>query len=161
MPPNSISLHKLISAKRIIDLEANTKTEALTELIDLLDDDPNVLDSAVFSEAIFKREELVSTGVGLGIAIPHVKIPEVKDYVIAIGRKRSGIDFDSMDNNPVKLVFMIGASERQTRDFVKMLARVMKLLKNEDNRNKLLEAELPDEFLNIIREDDAKVQAKV
>lgn len=151
---NPIILHQLIRPERIIDLKAATKRESLRELAELLKNDPNVPDPAAFLDAIFKREELVSTGVGLGVAIPHVKIPEVKDYVISVGRKVEGIEFDSLDSQPVRLIFMIGASERQTRDFVKMLARVMKLLKNGANRLALLEARLPDEFLEVIRKDD-------
>ncbi len=124
-------------------------------MADLLVGDPKVLNPSAFLDAIFKREELVSTGVGLGVAIPHVKIPEVEDYVIAVGRKLSGLEFDSLDSQPVRLVFMIGASEHQSRDFIKMLARVMRLLKSGANRAALLEARIPDEFLEIIRKDDS------
>lgn len=149
-----IQLHELIKPHRVIDLKATTKKEALQELAALLEDDPNITNHNAFLEAIYKREELVSTGVGLGVAIPHVKIPEVKDYVVCVGRKVEGLEFDSLDSQPVRLVFMIGASERQTRDFVKMLARVMHLLKNGSNRVALLEANIPDQFLEIIRKDD-------
>jgi len=154
MPPQDIQLHRLIPRERVVDLRATTKREALRELADLLAGDPNVTDLRAFLGAIYKREELVSTGVGLGVAIPHVKIPEVRDYVFAVGRKVEGIEFDSLDGQPVRLVFMIGASDKQTRDFVKMLARVMRLLKNGATRVKLLEAALPDEFLDILRKDD-------
>lgn len=152
---NPIQLHTLIRPERIVDLKATTKKEALQELAEMVAGDPNVTDGQAFIDAIFKREELVSTGVGLGVAIPHVKIPEVKDYVIAVGRKNDGIEFDSLDQQPVRLIFMIGASEQQTRDFVKMLARIMRLLKNGSNRVALLEAALPDGFLDVIRRDDS------
>ena len=69
MTPNLIQLHELISPDRIIDLKASTKKEALEELCALASTDPNVEDGAAFLEAIYKREELVSTGVGLGIAM--------------------------------------------------------------------------------------------
>ncbi|MBI1785787.1 PTS sugar transporter subunit IIA [Candidatus Sumerlaeota bacterium] len=154
MPGTPIQLHQLIRPERVIDLKATTKREALKELAGLLAGDPNITDPGIFLDAIFKREELVSTGVGLGVAIPHVKIPEVKDYVIAVGRKVEGIEFDSLDGQPVRLIFMIGASEHQTRDFVKMLARVMRLLKNGAVRVALLEAELPGPFIEVIRRDD-------
>lgn len=152
---NPIQLHKLVKPSNVVDLAGSTKAECLRELGALVAADPNVTDGAAFLEAIFKREELVSTGVGLGVAIPHVKIPEVRDYVVAVGRKREGIEFDSLDGQPVRLIFMIGASEEQTRDFVKMLARVMRLLKSGDTRVALLDAEIPEGFLEIIRKDDA------
>lgn len=150
-----IQLHKMISPEMIVDLKASTKREALKELSDLLAASPNMKDSDAFLQAVYEREELVSTGVGLGIAIPHAKIPEVEDYVICVGRKKEGIEFDSLDGQPVRLIVLIGASDKQTRDFVKMLARVMRLLKEGQNRLKLLEAEIPNEFLEIIREDDS------
>ena len=154
MARSTIKLRDLIRPEDIVDLKATTKRDVLKELADLLTSHPNVLNCGVFLEAIYKREELVSTGVGLGVAIPHVKIPEVTDYVICVGRKKEGIEFDSLDGQPVRLVFMIGASDRQTRDFVKMLARVMRLLKEGANRVALLEAELPGEFLEAIAKDD-------
>ena len=154
MARSTIRLRDLIRPEDIVDLKATTKRDVLKELADLLTSHPNVLNCGVFLEAIYKREELVSTGVGLGVAIPHVKIPEVTDYVICVGRKKEGIEFDSLDGQPVRLVFMIGASDRQTRDFVKMLARVMRLLKEGANRVALLEAELPGEFLDAIAKDD-------
>ena len=154
MARSTIKLRDLIRPEDIVDLKATTKRDVLKELADLLTSHPNVLNCGVFLEAIYKREELVSTGVGLGVAIPHVKIPEVTDYVICVGRKKEGIEFDSLDGQPVRLVFMIGASDRQTRDFVKMLARVMRLLKEGANRVALLEAELPGEFLDAIAKDD-------
>lgn len=154
LPTSGIKLHQLIAPHRIVDLKATTKKEALRELAELLTDDPNVMNPKAFLDAILKREELVSTGVGLGVALPHVKIAEIKDYVISVGRKIEGLEFDSLDGQPVRLIFMIGASEKQTRDFVKMLARVMHLLKNGTNRVALLEAAVPDQFLEIIRADD-------
>lgn len=152
----AIELHKLIDPEAIVDLEATTKKEALRELTDVLSHNKNVQDADAFLRAIYQREELASTGVGLGVAIPHVKIAQVRDYAIAVGRKAEGMDFDSLDGQPVRLIFMIGASHRQTRDFVKMLARVMRLLKDVGNRDRLLEAGDPHEFIEIIREDDEK-----
>ena len=154
MSPIGIRLHELIQPDRVVELRSTTKPDVLKELADLLSSDPNITDPDAFLDAIYKREELYSTGIGLGVAIPHVKIPQVKDYVISVGRSPEGIDFDSLDQQPVRLFFMIGASDRQTRDFVKMLARVMRLLKKSDVRERLLKAELPDEFLEIVKQDD-------
>lgn len=156
MPGTKIQLHGLIDPKAIVDLKASTKGDALRELADLLRSNDRILDHNAFLQAIYAREELASTGVGLGIAIPHVKIPEVTDYVISVGRKVDGMEFDSLDAQPVRLFFMIGASEKQTGEFVKILARVMRLLKDGANRVALLEAKLPEEFLEIVRRDDLK-----
>lgn len=155
-----IRLSDMIPPGRIIDLKSLTKREALAELAALFAGDPRMINPAVFLDAIYRREALVSTGVGLGVAIPHVKIPEVSDYVIAVGRRRAGLEFDSLDNQPVRLIFMIGAAESQRGDFVRVLARVMKLLKDGANRVALLEAETPEAFLDVIRADDAAAERR-
>jgi fructose-specific phosphotransferase system IIA component len=152
----AIELHKLIVPEAIVDLQATTKKDALRELTDVLSRNKNIEDPEAFLRAIYQREELASTGVGLGVAIPHVKISQVRDYAIAIGRKASGLEFNSLDGQPVRIIVMIGASDRQTRDFVKMLARVMRLLKDGKNRDGILNAKAPEEFIEIIRNDDTK-----
>jgi len=154
LPAAAPRLIELLDPARIIDLEVETKEEALRRLSQLFQGDPRVLDAEVFHQAILRREQLVSTGVGSGIAIPHVKIPQVTDYVAAVGRLRRGIDFAALDNQPVHLIFMIGASDRQTREFVRILAQVTHLLKDPATRQKLLDAEIPDGFLQIIQQHE-------
>ena len=146
-----IDLSDFLRADAIADLTAKTKSDAIDELCAIISKHPHVTDSAAFRDAMIDRERLLSTGIGLGIAVPHVKIPSVRDYVIAVGRVRHGIEFESIDGEPVQLVFMIGASEHQARGFVQILARVVRLAKDDERRRRLLEADLPDEFLEIVR----------
>jgi len=150
----SPKLIDLVDPRHILDLDVTTKGDALRRLSDSLAEDSRLLDGEVFHRAILRREQQVSTGVGMGIAIPHVKIPEVTDYVMAIGRVRGGIDFDALDGKPVYLVFMIGASDRQTREFVKLLAQVTRLLKSAAVRQALMEAAIPDPFIDVIRSNE-------
>ena len=147
-----IRLSEMITPTRIIDLDVQSKVSALERLCDTLSSCPEVQDSDIFYRSILKREELSSTGVGMGVGIPHVKIPEVTDYVMAVGRSFQGIDFQSHDGQPVYLIFLIGASDRQTREFVKILAGLTRLLKSECNRRGLLEASSPVEFIRLLRE---------
>ncbi|MGB9692827.1 MAG: PTS sugar transporter subunit IIA, partial [Candidatus Sumerlaeaceae bacterium] len=91
-----IDFSKMIDESRIVDLKATTKEEALRELVDVLATSPLVTDKEELLKAIFEREKVISTGVGIEVALPHVKIPSVKDFVIAIGRSHKGIDFDSL-----------------------------------------------------------------
>ncbi len=156
MSSSPIQLHEYLQSEYIVDLHAKTKKDALQELCKLVSKDARITDAGVFRKAIFDREELVSTGIGVGVAIPHVKIPEVVDYVIAVGRRSEGIQFDSLDGQPVNLIFLIGASDTQTSEFVRMLARIVRLVKEGGTRNRLLEAGLPDPFMEIIQENDGK-----
>lgn len=149
--PTPQSLAELIVPERIIELNVTTKLEALRILSDACARAPQVTDGEAFFNAILKRESMISTGVGMGIAIPHVKIPEVTDYVAAVGRSRQGVTFDALDGEPVNLIFMIGASDRQTREFVKMLAQATHLLKSRAVREALLAAPIPHSFIEIVR----------
>ena len=109
-----LGIRKIIGEADIIDLRATTKEEALRELVDVLAARPEVTDADDFLGAIFAREKIISTGIGIGLAMPHVKTPSVTDFVVAIGRSRAGIDFDSLDEKPVYIVAMIGASADQS-----------------------------------------------
>ncbi|OPZ14189.1 MAG: PTS system fructose-specific EIIABC component [candidate division BRC1 bacterium ADurb.BinA364] len=134
----------LVDAGLIKDLDSVTKSEALDEMIELICQSERIVDRAAFREAVLARERLMSTGIGLSVAVPHVKISAVSDYVVAIGRSRSGIEFDSLDSQPVRLIFMVGASDRQAGAFVKLLARIVTLIKNGTTRLALLEADDPE-----------------
>ena len=153
MPQISLNLSELIRPDRVLEIDTATRDEALRALCDAAARDPRVLDGQALYEAVLRREELSSTGIGmgLGIAIPHVKIPQVTDYIIAVGRSRRGVDFKAVDGQPVHLIFMICASDHQAREFVKILAQVTHLLKDESVRNQFMECEIPDGLLETIR----------
>ena len=93
-----------------------------------------------FYRAIMEREKVISTGIGIHIAVPHVKIPSVTDFVMAIGRKPEGIDYDSLDGKPVSIIIMIGANESQRDLYLKVLARIVLLFKNSQFRRRILNA---------------------
>jgi mannitol/fructose-specific phosphotransferase system IIA component (Ntr-type) len=146
-----LKLSELISLDQIHDINPTSKGETLQFMCSQMAKDSRVLDGEALFEAILERERQVSTGVGLGIAIPHVKIPQITDYVMTVGRVKAGMDFEALDGQPVHLIFMIGASDRQTKEYVKILARVTHLLKSEGVRQALMEAEIATPFLEIIR----------
>lgn len=147
-------LSDLIGADCVMDLDSPTKEEALAALSRQLSACGKIADCQTFCRALLDREELASTGVGYGIAIPHVKNAQVSDYTIAIGRSMRGIDFDAIDGNPVHLIFLIGASDRQTREFVNILAAVTRLLKSAEVRDALMAAAIPGDFMNVIRDNE-------
>lgn len=155
-----IEFSKMIDESRIIDLKATTKEEALRELVDVLATSPDVTDREELLDAIFEREKVISTGVGIEVALPHVKISSVKNFVIAIGRSHKGIDFESLDDKPVYIVVMIGANDKQAGDFLKVLARLVLKLKNRNFRKQVMFAANPkrikDLFVNeeVLVDDD-------
>ena len=139
----------LISLDRITDLKSTRKEDVLNELVDLLASSPMVTDKEELRRKIFEREEAVSTGVGAGMAIPHVKIPSIKNFVAAIGRSKEGIDFESLDSQPTHIVVMIGCNSSQSADFLKVLARLVTRLKQPAVQKKILEADSPEEIRDL------------
>lgn len=138
MPAACKKIHELLSTERIVELETRDKAEALRILGAALARDARVLDGAALLAAILRREAIASTDIGHGVAAPHVKIPEVTDYVAALGRSRAGVDFGGAE--PARLIVMIAASDRQTREFVHVLSDLTHLVKTEAMRRALLEA---------------------
>lgn len=129
---------KMLDPSRCVDLKATSKEEALRELVDVLATSPNVTDKDDLMRAIFEREKVISTGVGIEVALPHVKIPSVKDFVIAVGRSTKGIDFESLDDKPVYIIVMIGANDQQAGEFLKVLAQLVLKLKNKGFRKQVM-----------------------
>lgn len=138
-----IDFNAMIDESRIVDLKAENKEEALRELVDTLAKSSNVTDRDDLLRAILEREKVISTGVGIEVALPHVKIPSVKDFVIAIGRSHKGIDFESLDEKPVYIVVMIGANDKQAGDFLKVLAKLVLKLKSRNFRKQIMFAKTP------------------
>lgn len=146
-----LKVSELINEDFIIDIESDNKQDALNELLDIICQSPLITDRKIFSKEIFKREELMSTGIGYRIAIPHARHKTVKDFVIAIGRKKEGLSYESIDDKPVKLIFMIGASDKQDKDYIRLLSRLVLRLKNKEFVDKILAAENPAEIYQIIK----------
>ncbi|MDH5683272.1 MAG: PTS sugar transporter subunit IIA [candidate division WOR-3 bacterium] len=134
----------------ILDLKANEKVEVIKELTSILIEQGYITNVDEFFSAILKRENIESTGIGLGVAIPHARTKAVKDIVLAFGRSRTGVNFSSLDGKPSHLVFLIAAPEEKKSEYIITLARLSKLLRNEEVRFRLTQAKTPDEVLKII-----------
>lgn len=145
-------ISSLITPERIIDLKCRTKGESLKELFRVIEKAPEITDGKVFEKSIIERENLLTTGIGFEIAIPHVRLASIKDFVVAIGRCDAGVDFDALDGKPVKLIIMIASSDRQGRnEFLKVLAKAVMLFKDESFRRKLLRADGPEEVFALLK----------
>lgn len=145
---------KMIAEDRIIDLKSSDKEGALNELIEVISTSPLINDKDTFAKAIFEREKIISTGVGIGVAVPHVKIPQVGDFVAAIGRSHKGIDFQALDEKPVHIVVMIGASDKQSGEFLKVLAKLVLRLKDKNFRRAVMLAKSQAEIKQLFLTED-------
>jgi PTS system nitrogen regulatory IIA component len=136
------------------DLQAKTKTEALAELSAMIIKGFARLDGSQIIEVLQQREKLGSTGIGDGVAIPHGKVGALEELVVAFGRSKNGVAFDSMDGKPVHLFFLLLAPENCTGQHLKALAKISKMLKTGNFRRKLMEAKTKGDLYKIILEQD-------
>ena len=134
-----------------LELEARKKNEALQEMVELLHRTGRIRDPEATLSGLIDREKLTSTGIGSGIAIPHLLSPDVEQTVMAFGRKREGLRFDSVDNQPVNLIFLLVGPKHQEYAHLRLLSHLSRLLRDAGFRRTLLEADTPEEILQILR----------
>lgn len=132
------------------DLQSSTKDDVIKELVDLASRSKLVRDKALLLDEVQKREKLVTTGVGWGVAFPHAKTKAMKGIVITFGRSDKGVDFGAMDQKPVHLFFLIAAPEDTIGAHLNVMARLSFLMKSQDNRERLLSAKNPGEVLEVL-----------
>lgn len=137
-----------------IPLHKKEKEQVIEELIDVLAANGKINDRESVFKAVMDREKVMSTGVGDGVAIPHGKAEGVEDVVAAFGISKEEIDFQSIDEKPVHLVFLLVASQDATGPHLKALSRVSRLLNKKEFRTKLLNAQSPAEVMDMIREEE-------
>jgi PTS system nitrogen regulatory IIA component len=140
------------------DLKATDKKGIIKELLDLLinSGDISASDKSAFLDVIIEREALGSTGIGLGVGIPHGKSQHVKNLVASFGISRKGVNFDSLDGEPAHIFFLLLAPQDTAGPHLKALARISRLLKEKYFRDALKKAADPKEALKIIKEEDSK-----
>ena len=143
----------LLDEKSIrLNAAASSKTEALNQIINLINQTGNITNKDEYKEIVFKREEQGTTGIGEGIAIPHGKSSKVKKACLAAMVIPNGVDFESLDNKKVNLMFLIAAPETKDNIHLEVLSRLSALLMDENFREKLRRSKTPKEFLNNIDE---------
>lgn len=138
----------------ISDLKGETKEEVINELVDLFKDDPRVEDIEKVRSAVLEREKVMSTGVGKGFAIPHGKTNAVKEIIGSFGIIKDGIDYESLDGNPVNLVFLLVGKDNLISTHIKLLSRISRLMNKDDFRHRLAEANSADEIVKLFSEEE-------
>jgi fructose-specific phosphotransferase system IIA component len=142
----------LVHAESIsLRLQGNTKEEILREMADILADNGKLEDRSLVLEDLFQREKIMSTGMQHGIALPHAKSGGVKDICVAVGIKRNGIDFESMDGEPSRIFIMVLSPKKTSGPHIQFLAAVSAVLNDDEIRRKILEAEARSEVVSLLR----------
>ncbi|AFK85377.1 MULTISPECIES: PTS sugar transporter subunit IIA [Thermoanaerobacterium] len=135
----------------IFDLKSKDKLSVLKELIRPLAEKGAIEDEGKFLEVVLKREEEYSTGIGMGVAIPHGKSNLVKKASLVFGKSKDGIDYNSMDGKPAYLFFLIAAPEDSDNLHLKILAKLSRSLMHEEVRDELNKAETYEDVINAFK----------
>ena len=142
-----MSLKDIVRKDCITILEEKSKKDVLVKLIGMLGESGAVDNVDTLIEKVFYREELMSTGIGLGIAIPHVRYEGVKRPTIAVGISKDGIaDYKSIDDKIIKIVVMILVGKDQHKEHIKLLSEIVSRLKNNDGIDKVLQFNTVEEI---------------
>ena len=131
--------------------DANSKEQALEQLIVNAAKNPAVPNAQALAEGIYNRERIISTGIGLGVAIPHAKITGIKDFFICVSILKKGVDWDAIDEEPVRIIFLIAGPDSQQNQYLQLLARLSLTIKNQQKRDALLAANTPEEVIAIFQ----------
>ena len=143
----------------IVGLKGNSKEEIIEELVDCLDAGDAISDRDKVLQAVVERETMMSTGIVDGIAIPHGKSDAVQRLVAALGTHRRGVDFEALDGEPAFVFFLLVSPANVSGPHIKALARISRLLKNDEFKKSLTEASTPAEVLEAIAEEEKQYPA--
>jgi fructose-specific phosphotransferase system IIA component len=137
------------------NLPGTSKEEIIDSMISLIGNSKNVLDKEKVRQAILEREKIMSTGVGNGFAIPHGKTDAVKDIVAAFAVTEHPVDYQSLDEQPVRLVFLLIGRDSLVGPHIKLLSRISRLMNREEFRKELLMSKTPQDVIELFRRQEA------
>jgi PTS system nitrogen regulatory IIA component len=153
-----VKILDFLSAETVtIDLVARDKRSAITEMVQLLKKANKVKDSADAIDILLQREQLGSTGIGQGVAIPHARCSSVGAQVAALAISRQGIDFESLDGEPVHIFFLLLCPGESNGQHLQAMARISRLLKDKHLRSALRAAKSAGEVIALIKKEDENI----
>lgn len=141
----------------LIPLNGNSREEVFKEMEEYLLKNKCIKKNEPIGELLLKREELGSTAVGKGVAIPHCKTNDVKETLLSIGLKKEGLYFPTPDGEPVKLLFFVFAPPEKTIDHLQLLSKISKFIKIPGVIQNLLSAKNSQDFIEIMKREEKKL----
>jgi nitrogen PTS system EIIA component len=147
-----VTISHYLDERLVLFLDVTQRNEALELLIEELYKLGKLRDKKAFFNAILDREKIVSTGIGMGVAIPHAKLEDYTDFFIAVGIAKQGIEWQAIDNAPVRLIFLIGGPDNRQTEYLKILSRLTMAIKDEKRRKKIIKATDAKEVIALFEE---------
>ena len=138
-----------------LDLKAQNKKDAIIELIELLKESKKIKKTDEIIDVVLERENLGSTGVGHGVAIPHGKTDVLSEQVGVLGISKKGIEFNSLDGEPVYIIFLLVGPVEVTGQHLKALSKISRLFKDKFLRQAIKDAQTKEDVVKIIQQEDA------
>lgn len=146
-----IRIFKYLDPKLVLFLDALDRNMALQALVNQIHQQGKIKDPDVFFQAIIEREQIVSTSIGMGVAIPHAKITGFDDFFISIGILQKGIDWNALDGNLVRLLFLIGGPADRQTEYLQILSGLTLAIKDDERRKKLLTLNSPNAIIDLFK----------
>lgn len=146
-----MNITELLNANLIkLELNSKTKEDVIKEMAKLLEENGKLLDKDKYIKAVLDREKEFSTGIGMGIAIPHGKSSGVKEPALVFGRSSGGIDYQSMDDESAHLFFLIAVPEESSDEHLKILSQISRKLMHSELRDSLMKASTSEEIITLL-----------
>ena len=133
-----------------LDLKSKNKKDIIKELLDNIKDSKKILDYDVCLSDLYSREEIGTTGIGKNVALPHAKTEGVSDLIIGIGISRNGINYNSIDGEDAKIFFMFLSPNGEAQEYLKILDRISRFIRENDFREKIINSKTASEILEVI-----------
>ncbi len=150
-----MKISSLLHSDHILyDLEAGSKSSLIPKLVEPLRDDLGSECSEKVLKAVLEREEVMSTGVGKGLAIPHAKLEAVEENIAVFARLKKPVEYGSIDGKPVEIVFLLVGPHDKASIHIKMLSRISRMMNNDQFRNQLLQASSAEEIKQLFEEEE-------
>ncbi len=150
-----MKIEGLLSEKYIVlNLDLDLKSKVIDKMLSIVAEHPGVLDIGKLSEDVIRREQDMSTGIGKTLALPHAKSAGVTEPVMAFATLRNGINFDSIDGEPVRIVFLLATPEEMLAEHLKFLGRITKIAGREDVRQRLILSSSAAEIIELFRDEE-------
>jgi len=145
-----VAISNSLDERLVAFLDVDDRDAAIESMVALLDGAKKLQDPHIFRRAILEREKIVSTGIGMGVAVPHAKLLGYTDFFIAIGiQAKKGIEWNALDGEPVHLIFMIGGPDQQQTRYLHILSSLTTAIKDPERRKKLLKATTPKQVIDL------------
>jgi len=141
---------KLDASNVVLNIEGKRRTQIIEKIIQQLHHAGAAFDEEEALEKVLKREELGGTGIGFGVALPHARLNSAEDILVGLGISKKGIDFEAMDGQPARLIFLVLAPEKEAETYLKVMARISRLMRKEEVREELLCCDIESDVASII-----------